>query len=214
VFILIRWLKPTAMNISLYQILISPSVHCESKVKVFSLPSAFHCCLLIIAVCFSRRNKKINTFGFSQKQFIMSYVKIWVHLVFSTKNREPFITKENRQIIHNQIVANCKEKNIFLQAIDGYTEHLHCLISLGKDQTIAQVAQLIKGESSFWINKNKLIPFKFSWQDDYFAVSVGESQIEKVVNYIKNQETHHANKSFSEEVDEFVTKYGFILVND
>ena len=113
----------------------------------------------------------------------MSYVKIWVHLVFSTKNKEPFIAKENRQTIHNHIIQIAK-KNIFLQAINGYTEQLHCLISFGKDQTIAKVAQLIKGESSFWINKNELIPFKFYWQDDYFAVSVGESQMEKFVNNI------------------------------
>ena len=144
----------------------------------------------------------------------MSYVKIWVHLVFSTKNREHLISKEIRQTLHKHIITNCHEKNIFLQAINGYTEHLHCLISLGKDQTIAQVAQLIKGESSFWINNTKLIPYKFSWQDDYFAVSVSESQIENVVNYIKNQETHHANKSFADEVNEFITKYGFNLIKD
>lgn len=144
----------------------------------------------------------------------MSYVKTWVHLVFSTKNREPFLTGEIRQPLQKHIIANCKEKNIFLHTINGYSEHLHCLISLGKDQTISQIAQFIKGESSFWINKAKLIPSDFSWQDDYFAVSVSESQFEKVVNYIKNQETHHANKSFAEEVDEFISKYAFKLIKD
>jgi putative transposase len=144
----------------------------------------------------------------------MSYVKIWVHLVFSTKCREPFLSKEIRLDVQKHIITNCKEKDIFLQAINGYTEHLHCLISLGKDQTIAQVARLIKGESSYWINKNQIIPEKFIWQDDYFAVSVSESQLEKVTNYIKNQETHHANKTFAEEVEEFLTKYGFTLIKD
>lgn len=144
----------------------------------------------------------------------MSYVKIWVHLVFSTKNRNPFLSKEIRYNVQKHIIANCKEKNIFLQAINGHTEHLHCLISLGKDQTIAQVAKLIKGESSHWINENQLIPEKFIWQDDYFAVSVSESQLEKVVNYIKNQEVHHENRPFSEEVDEFIAKYGFTLITD
>ena len=144
----------------------------------------------------------------------MSYVKIWVHLVFSTKNRDVFLTKDIRRSLQQHIIANCKEKNIFLQAINGYTEHLHCLISLGKDQSIAEVAQLIKGESSFWVNKSQLIAQKFSWQDDYFAVSVSESQLEKVVTYIKNQEIHHANKPFSEEVEEFITKYGFSVIKD
>ena len=86
----------------------------------------------------------------------MSYVKIWVHLVFSTRNRTPLLTKEIRYDVYNHIIDNCKEKNIFLQAVNGYTEHLHCLVSLGKEQSIADVAKLIKGESSFWINKNKL----------------------------------------------------------
>ena len=78
---------------------------------------------------------------------------------------------------------------------------MHCLISLGKDQSIAQVAQLIKGESSFWINKNNLVPEKFIWQDDYYANSVSDSKVEIVIKYIKNQEVHHSKKSFEEEIE-------------
>lgn len=144
----------------------------------------------------------------------MSYVRIWVHLVFATKNREPLLTKNIRDKIHNHIIENCKEKSIFLQAINGYTDHLHCLISLGKDQSIAKVAQLIKGESSFWINKNSIASSPFMWQDDYFAVSVSESNVQKVVSYIKNQEIHHSKKSFEDEVNEFIEKYDFVLVKD
>lgn len=139
----------------------------------------------------------------------MSFVKIWVHLVFATKNREPLLKKEFRYDLHKHIAENCKEKDIFLKSINGYTDHVHCLISLGKDQNIAKVSQLIKGESSFWINQNKLTPTKFSWQDDYFAVSISESQVEAVINYINNQEQHHAKKSFDDEVDEFMTRYGW-----
>jgi putative transposase len=138
----------------------------------------------------------------------MSFVKIWVHLVFATKNRAPLLSKNFRYDLHNHIIQNCKEKDIFLQTINGYTDHIHCLISLGKDQTISKISQLIKGESSLWINKNNFTDGKFSWQDDYFAVSVSESQVETVVNYIKNQEQHHAKKSFEDEVQEFMTKYG------
>lgn len=144
----------------------------------------------------------------------MSYVKIWVHLVFSTKKRLPFLSKEIRIRVQKHIIDNCKEKEIFLQSVNGHIDHMHCLISLGKDQSISQVTQLIKGESSFWINKNKLTREKFSWQDDYFAVSVSESQVEKVVNYIKNQENHHKKKSFAQEAEEFIVKYGFELIKD
>lgn len=118
----------------------------------------------------------------------MSYLKVWIHLVFSTKNREPFITKNVREEVKDHIRENCREKGIFLKEIGGYHDHLHCLISLGKKQTIADVSQLIKGESSFWNNRNKLISYKFAWQDDYFAVSVSHSQINTVINYISNQE--------------------------
>lgn len=139
----------------------------------------------------------------------MSYVKIWVHLVFSTKNREPLLRKEIRYDVHRHIIENCKEKGIYLKAINGYIEHIHCLISLGKKQNMADVSQLIKGESSFWINQNKLTKQKFSWQDDYFAVSVSQSQVESVVN----QETHHSKKSFYDEVEDFMSKYGFELIS-
>ena len=66
-----------------------------------------------------------------------------------------------------------------MQAINGYAEHLHCLISLGKEQSIAKVAQLIKGESSLWINKEQLTDEKFMWQNDYYANSFSDSQVRK-----------------------------------
>ena len=144
----------------------------------------------------------------------MSYVRIWVHLVFSTKNRHPYLTKNIRYKVHKHIMDNCKNKSIFLQSINGFTDHLHCLISLGKDQSISNVAQLIKGESSFWINQNKLTEIPFMWQGEYYAVSVSDSQLNSVINYIKNQEAHHSKKSFADEVKEFEDKYKFVIQKD
>ena len=115
--------------------------------------------------------------------------------------------KSIRLQIQKQIIENCKEKEIFLQSINGHDDHLHCLISLGKEQNIAKIAMLIKGGSSFWVNKNEITPNRFEWQDDYFAVSVSEFQVEKVVNYIKNQEKHHAKISYEQELNEFLEKY-------
>jgi putative transposase len=142
----------------------------------------------------------------------MSYVRIWVHIVFATKNREPFLKTGIRGDVIKHIIENGKTQGIYLQAVNGYTDHLHCLVSLGKDQSIAKVSQLIKGESSFWINKSGLIPDNFAWQDDYFAVSVSESLIESVTRYIKNQEKHHQKNSFDDEVNEFLEKYGWELI--
>jgi putative transposase len=139
----------------------------------------------------------------------MSFVRIWVHVVFSTKNREPNLEKELRKEVIGHIMANCKVKDIFLQAISGYSDHLHLLISLGPLQSISKTVQLIKGESSNWINKSEMLRGKFAWQDDYFAVSVSESQLVNVERYIRNQEEHHKTKPFSEEVEQFMNRFGW-----
>ena len=76
------------------------------------------------------------------------------------------------------------------------------------------MSQLIKGESSFWLNNQKLLLDKFQWQDDYFAISVSQSQLSTVVNYIKKQEEKHGKESFLDEVDEFVKIYGFENIKD
>ena len=142
----------------------------------------------------------------------MGYVKMWAHLVWATKKREPVLEKNIRKNIFSHIRENALTKNIQIDFINGHVDHVHILLSLNADQTIANTIQLIKGESSYWINKNKLTPQKFEWQDDYFAVSVSESGIDKVRDYIKNQEEHHKKKTFQQEYDEFMERYGFELM--
>ncbi len=139
----------------------------------------------------------------------MSYIRIWVHCVWGTKKRIPFLTKENKWDIINHIKDNAKAKGIYIDFINGNKEHIHCIISLKADETLSKTIQLIKGESSFWINKNGLSKDKFEWADEYFAVSVSESQLSKVRDYIKNQEEHHKNKTWIEEYEEFIQKYSF-----
>jgi REP element-mobilizing transposase RayT len=139
----------------------------------------------------------------------MGYIKIWVHLVWTTKNREPILTKEIRPNIFNHIRENAENKGIYIDFINGHLEHVHCLISLGPGQNIDNILMLLKGESSNWINKNEIFREKFKWQDEYFAVSVSESAVNRVRDYIKNQEEHHRKKSFQDEYNEFMRKYGF-----
>ncbi|KQT20517.1 transposase [Chryseobacterium sp. Leaf404] len=140
----------------------------------------------------------------------MPFIKIYIHVVFSTSNRTPFLnTKYLRVKVWRHIKENASDKGIFMDMVNGYSDHCHCLISLGSNQNIEKIVQLIKGESSHWINKNNLTKEKFSWQDEYFAVSVSESKTELVRNYIKNQEKHHQHKSFADEFQEFIEKYNF-----
>ena len=141
----------------------------------------------------------------------MPYVRVWVHLIWSTKDRTPLLTKELRHQVINHIKANASNKGIFLATINGVSDHVHALVSIKADQTIAKVTQLLKGESSHWVNAEKLVHGKFEWQDEYIAISVSESMVEKVRKYIKNQEEHHRKKTFTEEYREFIEKYGFAI---
>lgn len=139
----------------------------------------------------------------------MSFVKIWIHAVWGTKNREPLLIKEIRKGLFQHIKENAKTKEIYIDFINGYSDHVHCLFALNADMTISKAIQLIKGESAFWANKNKLTKNKLEWSDEYFAVSVSESMIDKVRDYISNQEEHHQKKTFQQEYDEFILKYKF-----
>jgi putative transposase len=139
----------------------------------------------------------------------MSYVKNWLHCVWGTKNRLPFLTKEINQDILDHIKGNALNKNIYIDIINGHSEHIHCLLSLNADQSLSNVMQLLKGESSYWINRKKLTKFKFEWAVEYFAVSVSESHIPNIRQYIKNQEEHHRKKTWEEEYNIFLAEYGF-----
>jgi len=145
----------------------------------------------------------------------MPYIKVYIHFVWSTKNRKHYFdSSETRQRVWTHIRDNARAKDIFVEFIGGYADHCHCLISFGVDQTIQKVMQLIKGESSFWINKESITNDHFEWQNDYFAVSVSESMIDKVKAYIANQEAHHKIKTFQEEYEEFILKFGFQRIKD
>ena len=138
----------------------------------------------------------------------MPFLKVYIHFVWSTKNRVPHLNSpELRQKVWQHITENARKKGVYVDVINGHTDHCHCLISLGVDQTTKGVMQLLKGGSSFWINQNNLTSRKFGWQSEYFAVSVSESMLDKVRNYIKNQEEHHRSKTFQEEYDEFIRNY-------
>jgi len=139
----------------------------------------------------------------------MSFVKIWIHSVWGTKNRAPFLTNSIRSELFRHIKDNARKKEIYLDFINGHFDHVHCLLTLNADSSISKTIQLIKGESAYWINNTDLLNTKFEWADEYFAFSVSESMVDKVREYIKNQGEHHKKISFKEEYDEFLKKYNF-----
>jgi REP element-mobilizing transposase RayT len=145
----------------------------------------------------------------------MSFINVYIHFVWSTKNREPILdSKELRLKVWNHIKENAQEKGIKIDFISGYHDHCHCLVSLDSRYSLQDIMKLIKGESSFGINSQNLTKHKFEWQDEYFAVSVSESIVDKVRNYIKNQEIHHITNTFQQEYDEFIRKFKFRKLED
>lgn len=137
----------------------------------------------------------------------MAFVKIMIHAVWGTKNRQPLLTKEIRLKVIEHIQENAKTKGIYIDRLNGYADHLHCLFALNADMSISKVLQLLKGESSFWINKNKITSSKFEWADEYFASSVSESMVNTVRVYIDNQEKHHQKTTFTQEFEAFLEKH-------
>ena len=131
----------------------------------------------------------------------MAFVKIWIHAVWTTKDRKEFLIKEVRQKLFDHIREYAKGKDIYIDFVNGFIDHVHCLISLKPNQSLSEVINLIKGESSHWINKNQLTEEKFTWQNKYYATSISESHVDRVREYIKNQETHHQKQTLQEEVE-------------
>jgi REP element-mobilizing transposase RayT len=144
---------------------------------------------------------------------MMSYVKIWVHLVWATKYRYPHLQNDLRRKLINHIRQNARKMGFYIDSINGYDDHLHALISLNPDQSIAQIAHLIKGESAHWVNKNKLTQVKFRWQTKYYAVSVNPTGLKRVRAYIRNQENHHRQISSKAEFESLIRESGINISN-
>lgn len=139
----------------------------------------------------------------------MPYSSLYIHAMWSTKNRDKIISPTLKNELLAFILNYGKEKGIHIDRVNCVSDHIHILLSLKGDQSVASVLGLIKGAASYHINKNKLSPAKFEWQDDYLAFSVSLSVVNKVRAYIENQEAHHAKKTFSQEYNEFIKAYGF-----
>jgi REP element-mobilizing transposase RayT len=107
------------------------------------------------------------------------------------------------------IVTNASDKGFFIDAINGYHEHMHVLMLLRPQNSISKQMQLIKGESAHWANETGFIQEPFAWADKYFAASVSGRQVPSVREYIKSQQQHHAKVSFAEEFNHFLNSAGY-----
>ncbi|MFQ6676842.1 MAG: IS200/IS605 family transposase [Fidelibacterota bacterium] len=135
---------------------------------------------------------------------MQTYFKIWLHYIWTTKNRDRIISKSFKQKLIYHFKEYGKENDIYVDIANGDMDHMHLLIGLKPTQTPAEIANLLKGESSNWINSNNYIRAKFAWQRGYAVFSVSESKISGIRKYILNQDEHHRTKSFKEELDKFI----------
>jgi REP element-mobilizing transposase RayT len=136
-----------------------------------------------------------------------SLSSILVHLVFSTKNREPFITPTIETELHPYLAKIFRELKSPSLAIDGTSDHLHILFSLGRVIKVADLVEEVKTESSKWI-KTKGQEFRhFHWQAGYGAFSIGQSNVAALKRYIREQKQHHQRITFQDEFRKFLKRY-------
>ncbi len=136
-----------------------------------------------------------------------TYTKIHIQFVFAVKHRHGLIQPEWKEGLNKYITGIVQAKDHKLLAINGMPDHLHLLAGLRPNQSISDLMQDVKGSSSKWINDNRLVKGRFEWQEGYGAFSYGASQVNDVINYIRNQEEHHKRKSFIDEYREFLQKF-------
>lgn len=137
-----------------------------------------------------------------------SLSSILIHLVFSTKNREPFITPAIESELHPYMATILRELKSPSLAIDGTSDHVHMLFSLARVITVADIVEELKTSTSKWI-KTKGKEFRnFHWQRGYGAFSIGQSNVEVLKRYIRNQKAHHRRVTFQDEYRKFLKSYG------
>lgn len=139
----------------------------------------------------------------------MANVQLWIQVMWSTKNRKQIIFPDQRDSLFEFIKESSKEKGIYIDSINGEADHIHLLISLQMDQSLLKVIQLIRAESTYWAKRQKLFNNELEWQTDFLAVSVSHSMIDSVRNYINQQAQIHTQKTYQQEYDAFIKKYGF-----
>jgi putative transposase len=135
-----------------------------------------------------------------------SLARIVVHLVFSTKNREPLITPETRPALFAYLAGALNAIECPAIEVGGFVDHVHLLFVLSKNWALSKVIEEVKKESSKWA-KEKVHP-RFYWQGGYGAFSVSASNEPRVVAYIRGQEEHHRERTFQDEVRDLMRRTG------
>ena len=136
-----------------------------------------------------------------------TYSALHYHLIFSTKNRIPYLKPEIEQRIWTYLGGIARHHKMIPIQIGGFDDHIHALLGAPPTISASQIAQHLKGESSKWIHENFPALANYAWQESYSVFAVSKSNIEAVVEYIQKQREHHQRKSFEEEYREFLQRH-------
>ncbi len=131
-----------------------------------------------------------------------------VHVVFSTKERRPFLNADTRPKLHAYLATVARNAGCEAYRVGGVADHVHLAIRLSRTITIADLIETLKTSSSKWVKTQSTDLATFSWQRGYGCFSVGPSDLDALIKYIDEQESHHAVRSFQDEFRLFLNKYG------
>jgi putative transposase len=137
-----------------------------------------------------------------------SHAKIWIHAVWTTKNRKPLIHPRMERRLYEFIGVELKRLGCTLSIVNGVPDHVHCLFCMPPDMSVTNIIKHIKGSSSHFINHNDLISDKFVWQNGYGAFTVSQSGVDAVNKYIYFQKKHHEKRSYVAEFEELLALHG------
>lgn len=137
-----------------------------------------------------------------------AHTRCWLHLIWGTLNRKRVLHRQARTQVSTYLDEYAKSKGIYMKINYVNADHVHALVDLPTRYSIEELIKLLKGSSSHWINKNRIVEGKFSWGRGYSAFSVSQSRVSEVAKYITGQEEHHREKTFMEEYESFIRRYG------
>jgi len=136
-----------------------------------------------------------------------TYTQIHIQCVMAVKYRQSLIAPEWKEQLHKYITGIVQNHGHKMIAVNSMPDHLHVFFGFRPDQSLSDLMRLVKGESSEWINLQRFTPAVFRWQEGYGAFSYSKSHVQKVTNYVMNQEEHHRKQTFLEEYRQFLEQF-------
>jgi len=136
-----------------------------------------------------------------------TYTQLYIHIVFTVKNRESIIPQKNKEELQKYITGIIQNRSHKLIAINTMPDHVHILIGYKPSQSLPDLIRDIKANSSKFINEKRWLMGRFNWQEGYGAFSYSRSNIDNVIKYINNQEEHHKKSSFKDEYLKLLKKF-------